>query len=66
MRRWTTPTNSWQRSARKITLRPGRSITLHVHFVAPIGTSNLIASMTPNTQPADNNGDNDIAFTTTA
>ncbi len=50
---------------RKIGIRAGHSITLHIHFVAPVneagGAYNLIASATSNTHPADVNAQNDLA-----
>ena len=49
----------------RISLRPGRSITVHIRFTAPAnqqgGTYNLIASTVSSTQPADTNAANDIA-----
>jgi hypothetical protein len=54
---------------RTIHLRAGRSMTLHIHFVAPQGlpggTYNLIAATTSATTPADNNSANDTAETVT-
>ena len=55
--------------ARKINLKPGKSITLHVHFQAPAGRSggtyNLIASISSSTQLPDSNSSNDVAVTAT-
>jgi subtilase family serine protease len=55
---------------RTIHLRAGRSMTFHVHFVAPQGqaggTYNLIASVTSSTQPSDGNASNDVAVTGTS
>ena len=52
-------------TSRRISLRPGHSITLHVHFTAPGGqaggTYNLLASIVSSTQPPDNNASNDVA-----
>jgi subtilase family serine protease len=50
--------------ARKIKLKPGKSITLFVAFTAPqqaAGTYNLIASISPSTQLVDSNGTNNVA-----
>ena len=52
-------------TGRKINLRPGHSMTVHIHFVAPAGqqggTYNLLAGITSSTNPADTNPDNDLA-----
>jgi subtilase family serine protease len=52
-----------------IHVRPGKSITLRVTFVAPTdlstGTYQLIASTTSNTNPADTNASNDVAVADT-
>ncbi len=54
---------------RKISLAPGQSMTLHVRFVAPVGSSggtyNLIAATHGVTQTPDLNLLNDVAVTTT-
>jgi hypothetical protein len=50
--------------ARKIKLKPGKSITLFVAFTAPAqaaGTYNLIASINPSTQLVDSNATNNLA-----
>lgn len=53
----------------KINIRPGHSITLHVHFKAPAGQAggsyNLIASTTSSTPVADSNPANDTAVIAT-
>ena len=55
--------------ARAIRIRPGKSLTLRVKFVAPTdlsaGTYQLIASTTSSTNPADNNSANDVAVADT-
>ncbi|MDB5356975.1 MAG: peptidase and in kexin sedolisin [Phycisphaerales bacterium] len=56
-------------ATRTIHLRAGRSMTLHVHFVAPAdqaaGTYNLLGAISSSTQPADGNSSNDVAVTGT-
>ncbi len=55
---------------RKVKIRAGKSIKLHIHFTAPLGLSggkyDLIGSVTSFTQPADGNVSNDIAVVGTA
>lgn len=57
-------------TGRSIKLRAGRSLTLHVHFVAPAGTLggtyNLIASTRSNTNLVDGDANNDVAAIATA
>ena len=55
-------------TGKTIRIRPGKSITLHVRFDAPLdagGTYNVIASLTSNAQPGDSNSSNDVAVTGT-
>jgi subtilase family serine protease len=55
---------------KKISIAPGRSITLHIRFKAPAnlaaGSYNLIAATYGVSQPADGNTANNIAVTPTA
>lgn len=55
--------------ARRISLKPGKSMTIHIPFVAPIdkagGSYFLIASITPSVQPADPNAANNVAVIAT-
>src|SRR6185437_4855900 len=50
--------------ARKINLKPGKSITLHVHFQAPAnltpGNYNLLASISSSTTLSDTNSANNV------
>ena len=54
---------------RAINLKPGRTITLHVRFAAPLnrvaGSYNVIASTSASTKVADANGANDTAIIST-
>ena len=54
---------------KQINLKPGKSITIKVHFVAPLGLAagsyKLIAQAASATSPADANPDNDSAVATT-
>ena len=55
--------------ARKLDLRAGKSMVLHVRFLAPTdasGTYSLIADTIPSTQPPDANSSNDVAVIATA
>jgi uncharacterized membrane protein len=53
----------------KVRIRPGKSKRLRIRFLAPQnmtgGTYNLIASMTPSTQPVDGNVQNNVAMVAT-
>jgi subtilase family serine protease len=55
--------------SRRISLRPGHSMTFKVHFVAPAGQApgsyKLIAVANSSTQPADTNPNNDSAVAAT-
>jgi uncharacterized membrane protein len=52
-------------SGRKINLKAGKSLTLKVRFIAPLGAApgayDLVASTTPSTTPADDDPSNDLA-----
>lgn len=55
--------------ARRVSLKPGKSMTIRIPFVAPIdkagGSYFLIASITPSVQPADPNPANNVAVIAT-
>lgn len=51
-------------STRRIKLDAGRSITFKVHFAAPTGVNNLIATASTSTSPPDDNAANNTAVTT--
>ena len=55
--------------ARRVDLKPGKSMIIRIPFVAPIdkagGSYFLIASITPNVQPADPNAANNVAVIAT-
>ncbi len=57
-------------TGRSFKLRAGKSLTLHVHFVAPAGAApgayNLIASTQSTTNPVDSNASNDVAVIETS
>jgi hypothetical protein len=55
--------------ARRVNLKPGKSMIIRIPFVAPIdkagGSYSLIASITPSVQPADPNAANNVAVIAT-
>jgi hypothetical protein len=56
-------------SGKRISIRPGRLLTLRVHFTAPAGeaggTYSLVASIASSTVPADTDASNDVAIIAT-